>query len=291
MQREEFKNWLINEKKFDASTVNSRIGNCSTVEQAYGDIDEHFKNDRFSQIMNFLKYSKQDERDGCLPIEPLVIDGVIYDGLATLRQGINRYSEFKIHYEDKEDNSEYNLLNDSATINGTITIIESIIQPENKNTLLLLPVKDLNNKTFVIGGYQRGYKWGKKEILELLNDINGYDHSKGLYCLQPLILKPLDNIQHKISVVENTYDIFTCNEVVDGQQRTTTLYLLLKYLHHKNWIDSHYLFEIDFQTRERSGIFLKENLHLIYDISISSITKEELIEKDYNDLENVNTLW
>ncbi|HEX8016608.1 MAG TPA: hypothetical protein VF465_15370, partial [Flavobacterium sp.] len=58
-----------------------------------------------------------------------------------------------------------------------------------KNTLILLPVKDLSAKTFVIGGYQRGYKWGKKEILELMNDIHNYNPSKGLYCLQPLILR------------------------------------------------------------------------------------------------------
>ena len=291
MQREEFRNWLIIEKKFDTNTVNSRVGNCSTIEQAYGDLDEHFENDRFSQIMTFLKYSRQNERDGLLPIEPLVIDGVIYDGLATLRQGLNRYSEFKIYNECNEDDTEYNLPNDLSIINGNNSIIESPFQTENKNTLLLLPVKDLNNKTFAIGGYQRGFKWGKKEILELLNDINSYDQSKGLYCLQPLILKPLNDSQHKVTIVENTFDIFTCNEVVDGQQRTTTLYLLLKYLNYKNWISDEFLFEIDFQTRERSGVFLREKLHLIYDISTDSITKDELIEKNYQDLKNINRLW
>lgn len=60
----------------------------------------------------------------------------------------------------------------------------------NTNTILLLPVNELQGITFEIGNYQRGYKWGKKEILELLNDIYEYKADSGLYCLQPLILKP-----------------------------------------------------------------------------------------------------
>ncbi|MEZ0181915.1 DUF262 domain-containing protein [Flavobacterium oncorhynchi] len=160
-----------------------------------------------------------------------------------------------------------------------------------KNTLILLPVKDLSAKTFVIGGYQRGYKWGKKEILELMNDIHNYNPSKGLYCLQPLILRPIGDTTEEKIIDNTTYNLYKCNEVVDGQQRSTTLYLLLKYLHYKKWIRDEFLFELDFLTRERSGKFLKEKLHLIYGFSIDTITEKELIEKKYHDVKIVNKLW
>ncbi len=160
-----------------------------------------------------------------------------------------------------------------------------------ENTLILLPIRDLASKTFVIGSYQRGYKWGKKEIVELLNDINAYDQSKGLYCLQPLILKPLDEKMQSAIVAGVERSIFAVNEVVDGQQRCTTLYLLLKYLYHKRWISKEFLFEIDFQTRERSGAFLKDKLDFIFDFPIDSITAKELKDERYHDLASVNTLW
>lgn len=160
-----------------------------------------------------------------------------------------------------------------------------------RNTILLLSIEQLKGKTFSIGNYQRGYKWGKKEILELLNDINSYEKANGIYCLQPLILKPLDKRIEKIETENNTYEIYTNNEVIDGQQRSTTLYILLKYLVHLNLIDESNLFQINYTTRERSGTFLKENLNLIFDWNIDSILDKELIEKHYSDLAVVNNLW
>lgn len=60
------------------------------------------------------------------------------------------------------------------------------------NYIELKPIGLLSDKHFVIGSYQRGYKWGKKEVLELLNDINTFDTTLGIYCLQPIILRPID---------------------------------------------------------------------------------------------------
>ena len=160
-----------------------------------------------------------------------------------------------------------------------------------QNTILLLSIGQLKDKTFSIGNYQRGYKWGKKEILELLNDIHSYDKSNGIYCLQPLILKPIDDNTEKIEIDNRIYEIFSNNEVIDGQQRTTTLFILIKYLVHIRLIDEKHLFNINYITRERSGIFLKENLKLIFDLNIDSISDKELEEKNYSDLVEVNKLW
>lgn len=160
-----------------------------------------------------------------------------------------------------------------------------------QNTILLLSIDQLKDKTFSIGNYQRGYKWGKKEILELLNDIHLYDKANGIYCLQPLILKPIDDIVEKIEIENKTYEIFSNNEVIDGQQRTTTLFILIKYLVHIGLIDENNLFNINYITRERSGVFLKENLNFIFDLNIDSILDKELSEKKYSDVVAVNNLW
>jgi hypothetical protein len=160
-----------------------------------------------------------------------------------------------------------------------------------KNTILLVPIGQLKNKIFSIGNYQRGYKWGKKEILELLNDIHSYDKSNGIYCLQPLILKPVDENTEQIEVENKIYKIFTNNEVIDGQQRTTTLFILIKYLVYIGLINESYLFNINYITRERSQDFLKENLNLIFDLNIDSILDKELSEKKYSDVNALNNLW
>ena len=171
MIREDFKNWMIENKGYDVNTANTRIGNCSTIEQAYGDLDEHYQKDRLNQLFNLLKYSKQDEREEKKPIEPLEIEGVVYDGLAPLRQGLRRYCEFKLHLDSISENTECIVSNEVFKIKDNNLSSSTELSNTIQNTLILLPIRDLSKKTFVIGGYQRGYNWSKKEILELLNDI------------------------------------------------------------------------------------------------------------------------
>lgn len=76
-----------------------------------------------------------------------------------------------------------------------------------------------NEEVFYIPSYQRGYKWGKYEIEALLNDILDYSESKDgeFYCLQPLVVRRDSDERHW--------------RVVDGQQRLTTIYILLQFIH------------------------------------------------------------
>lgn len=77
----------------------------------------------------------------------------------------------------------------------------------------------LLNYSFNIPEYQRGYRWEKKQVEDLLNDLKYFIEKKSdkkeFYCLQPIVVYKTD---------ENSYD------VIDGQQRLTTLYLILKAL-------------------------------------------------------------
>lgn len=90
------------------------------------------------------------------------------------------------------------------------------------NTIGLRALKELFTERFFIPDYQRGYRRTKQQVVDLLDDLNEFDkESQGkqkFYCMQPLVVK------QKLEGKDLWY------EVVDGQQRLTTFYLLLKAL-------------------------------------------------------------
>ena len=79
-----------------------------------------------------------------------------------------------------------------------------------ENKLLIKDIKDSE-----IPNYQRGYKWEISNVEDLLNDINSInDNDKKEHCL------------HNLTIIENDNEW----EIIDGQQRLTTIFLILKYL-------------------------------------------------------------
>lgn len=108
----------------------------------------------------------------------------------------------------------------------------------------LIPIKDLNNseglKSFYVARYQRGYKWGQEEIESLLNDIAEKKDSK-LYCLQPLVV-----------VLKQDGEW----ELIDGQQRMTTIKIILSVLKNKYSLSQENNFQIKYNTRVSSEAFL-----------------------------------
>ena len=88
----------------------------------------------------------------------------------------------------------------------------------NSNVILnTKKVFDIEGK-FWVPSYQRGYRWGKSQVKTLLDDLYeaASSESKSRYCLQPVVVK--------YDEVNDRY------ELVDGQQRLTTLYLLQAFL-------------------------------------------------------------
>lgn len=98
-------------------------------------------------------------------------------------------------------------------------------------------LQQLTGKNFWVPGYQRGYRWDETQVKNLLEDIQGFqpEEAGSYYCLQPLVIKPSGNEW----------------EVIDGQQRLTTLALILSCLKGGPKIT------ITYETRqETSGSFL-----------------------------------
>ena len=83
--------------------------------------------------------------------------------------------------------------------------------------LKIIPVSDVfANINYLVPIYQRNYAWSETQIEQLIEDIeSSIDGFNKNYFLGNLIVNQMDN---------NVY------EVIDGQQRLTTLYLLEKYL-------------------------------------------------------------
>ena len=95
---------------------------------------------------------------------------------------------------------------------------------------------------FFVPDYQRGYRWGEDVVKQLLDDIkkNGEINNQ-IYYLQPIVVKARK---------EGDY------ELIDGQQRLTTLYLILKYLS-KYLPDIKIGYEIHYETRESTHDYLQ----------------------------------
>ncbi|MGJ0341883.1 DUF262 domain-containing protein [Aliarcobacter cryaerophilus] len=107
-------------------------------------------------------------------------------------------------------------------------------------------------ESFFIPSYQRGYRWTKQQVEELLEDIWDFaqdvetSKNKGFYCLQPIVVKR-----------NKEYD--TKWDVIDGQQRLTTIYIILKVLEDKIESDSKN-FDLDYETRPKSKEFLENEI-------------------------------
>ena len=87
-----------------------------------------------------------------------------------------------------------------------------------------MPIADLldGKHHFVIPSFQRGYRWEEKQVTDLLEDIKQFANDDNVksdsYFLQPVVVKACK------------YNGIDAYEVLDGQQRLTTMLLLLKRL-------------------------------------------------------------
>ena len=136
----------------------------------------------------------------------------------------------------------------------------------------------LDGRYFYIPAYQRGYRWTEKQVGDLLKDLLSFIYDReddtgkrkgnDFYCLQPVITRPITD-KAKIaklfgeelasSVIEHG-----AWEVIDGQQRFTTLFLVYRYLLEKIGISKEDLkdedreeYHILYETRDGSTAFLE----------------------------------
>lgn len=137
-----------------------------------------------------------------------------------------------------------------------------------ENQIELKSVGELLGMKFFIPSYQRGYRWTERQVKDLLDDINEFEpqelpdsKEKTWYCLQPLVVKKMDSTRkEEVNLSENE----EWYEVIDGQQRLTTIFIILNVLDNKQ-------LSLKYQTRHDSEQFL-------YDIA----KKEEEANIDFH---------
>lgn len=141
--------------------------------------------------------------------------------------------------------------------------------------LKIIPVSDVfANINYLVPIYQRNYAWSETQIEQLIEDIeSSIDDFNKNYFLGNLIVNQMDN---------NVY------EVIDGQQRLTTLYLLEKYLGIVFAKEA-----LRFEAREKSNRTLSyvsdsSNQELIEELSSPEILKGFKIVDNYFKNKNID---
>ena len=139
----------------------------------------------------------------------------------------------------------------------------------------------LDGRYLYIPSYQRGYRWTEKQVGDLLRDLlcfaNDFANEgkekkqEQFYCLQPVIACSITDEEKLKSIFETEYNDSILEhgvwEIIDGQQRLTTIFLLYKYLlDQKGWDaetlkeeeDGKELYHICYATRDGSSKYLEE---------------------------------
>lgn len=112
-------------------------------------------------------------------------------------------------------------------------------------------VSELLGYNFFIPSYQRGYRWTSEQVQALLDDLWQFrdrnPKKDEYYCLQPIV------------VAENKNDGTNQWELIDGQQRLTTIYILLTYFN-KRFTEEFRgkIFSLHYKTREDSAEYLAD---------------------------------
>ena len=121
--------------------------------------------------------------------------------------------------------------------------------------------------------FQRSYSWTDEEVKQLwLDVIEAIDSDQSEYFLGPMVLKKTDNYL----------------EIIDGQQRVTTLFILLSIIRRiftlnndmkrSNWFQNTYFGKTDVDTLEIEPKFYmnEENDNVFRDHVLQNTTKEDI---------------
>lgn len=147
---------------------------------------------------------------------------------------------------------------------------------------------------FIIPSYQRGYRWDSDQVIKLLNDLNEYNIAKNngdstvgdFYCLQPIIVKALtgDKLKERMGNNYNCDPNVNYYEIVDGQQRLTTIYILLKYLS----VRRPQFFLMEYERDIKSGYSRK---HVLENLTNGDLSPNTVDEYYFIDAYNSISQW
>lgn len=138
-------------------------------------------------------------------------------------------------------------------------------------------IQELHGMNFIIPCFQRGYRWEEQQVKDFLDDIYEFDDTNdNWYCIQPLVVRKIspqnaiENIAKLFSNGEKPNSIEPIKnelkakwEVIDGQQRLTTIFIILSVIR-----NSEPFYHLEYESRPGSADFLEK-------ISNKEISKEK----------------
>lgn len=145
-------------------------------------------------------------------------------------------------------------------------------------------INEICEQQFFVPAYQRGYRWRDSQIMMLIDDIMKYNNITDgkFYCLQPIVVR---------------YDNKACNwRIIDGQQRLTTIWLILKLLDVKQIFSLKYDRD-DCLPTDFSNIEINDSTEEKYRLTKACQTIKEALNKIDKHilckklLENVKFIW
>ncbi len=121
----------------------------------------------------------------------------------------------------------------------------------------LMAIPELLGKNFFIPDYQRGFRWEKRQILQLIEDIYNYFSDEKIkeefYCLQPIVVKECQQETIKEYKLDSKLDDGRWYEVIDGQQRLTAIRILLAIYFQGTPFDDRKPYKLEYATRPTLG--------------------------------------
>ena len=149
----------------------------------------------------------------------------------------------------------------------------------NNSNIVELKVNNIfsDNGKYIIPIYQRNYSWKSTQIIQLIDDISDYaKESKGRkYYIGTLI------------VFEKNKNGTTLFDTIDGQQRLTTLFILLSVLKNEFNKKVNLKFNLDFESREISSVTLQAIFKNNYKETEKYQKLNTSIIQAYNDISKV----
>lgn len=118
----------------------------------------------------------------------------------------------------------------------------------SRASLSVRPISELLKERFFVPDYQRGYRWTRRQVRDLLDDIAAFQKAsqerkpEEFYCLQPVVVKKRESGDW---------------ELVDGQQRLTSIFLIMSALPSQLLAMEKSKFSLSYQTRPDSEAFLE----------------------------------
>lgn len=83
------------------------------------------------------------------------------------------------------------------------------------STLELKSIAELQDLAFFIPDYQRGYRWTRQQVEDLLNDILEFSQKENadIYCLQPLVVVRKSSDEQLLDKIRQADDLSEVKQI------------------------------------------------------------------------------